>query len=111
MKHLLALTTMLTTIVPVVMSPQTIAKPYSPSLTVRTPAVSQPPHTETTSDRSEQINTPDRPIQPMQQNAQGKADNNKRNRVYPAYCEFYVFNVEPGSWQFQQDIQRCLYGQ
>jgi hypothetical protein len=32
------------------------------------------------------------------------------NKDYPAYCKPYLFNSEPGSWQFKQDIQRCLYG-
>jgi hypothetical protein len=107
----LVITTMLTlATTPVVMSLPAIAKPSSSSPTNRAPTVLQPPHTATTEDRSEQINTLNRRVQPMQQNAQ-KTGEDKLNQSYPAYCEFYLFNVEPGSWQFQQDIQRCLYGQ
>lgn len=109
MKHLMLVTMLTLTMTLVVMSLQAIAKP-SPSPTNRTPAVSQPPHTATTEDRPGPINTSNRRIQPMQQNVQ-KPDEHKLHQSYPAYCEFYLFNVEPGSWQFQQDLQRCLYGQ
>lgn len=110
MKYLLVTTMLTLTTTPVVMSLQAIAKPSSSSPTKRTPAVLHRPHTATTEERSEQINTPNRRIQLMQQNLQ-KPSKDKLNQSYPAYCEFYLFNVEPGSWQFQQDIQRCLYGQ
>lgn len=32
------------------------------------------------------------------------------NRLYPAYCDAYIVNSIPGSWQFEQDIQRCIHG-
>lgn len=31
-------------------------------------------------------------------------------RGYPAYCDAYILNSIPGSWQFEQDIQRCIHG-
>jgi hypothetical protein len=37
-------------------------------------------------------------------------ESDRWNKAYPEYCKPYLFNSEPGSWQFKQDIQRCLYG-
>jgi hypothetical protein len=31
-------------------------------------------------------------------------------RGYPAYCDSYLLNAIPGSWQFEQDVQRCIHG-
>lgn len=35
---------------------------------------------------------------------------NHAKRRYPAYCDAYILNSTPDSWQFEQDIQRCIHG-
>lgn len=59
-------------------------------------------------------NLPNQRMQPSQsRSAEEKPtpDTNQLTKPYPAYCESYRSNAEPGSWQFKQDIQRCLHGQ
>ena len=101
-------------IVPAVVLTQAIANTSAHSSSSdRSPTVVQPPDTTKASDSLEQLNILNQPIQPLQPPtpAQEKPREDELNLPYPAYCEFYVANTELGSWQYHQDLQRCISGQ
>ncbi|MBW4580271.1 MAG: hypothetical protein KME42_11965 [Tildeniella nuda ZEHNDER 1965/U140] len=116
MKHTLATTVLTVAMVPVVISTQAIANTATHSSpTDRSSAALQRPDSVTAGDKPAiGTNSPNSQIQLLKHsssNVWSKPETDRLNRSYPAYCEFFLFNVEPGSWQFKQDIQRCVYGQ
>ncbi|MBW4691402.1 MAG: hypothetical protein KME27_06500 [Lyngbya sp. HA4199-MV5] len=115
MKHSVittALTLLMATVSPF---PRAIANTnLSTTETDRAPELQQPDSATRENFPNLGTNLPGQRIQPSQsRSSDGKPtpDTYELTKSYPAYCEFYLFNVEPGSWQFKQDIQRCLYGQ
>ncbi|MDX2242166.1 MAG: hypothetical protein NW224_15890 [Leptolyngbyaceae cyanobacterium bins.302] len=114
MNYCLVTSMLMLATIPVVAPMDAIANTSTHSSTRdRAPAAVAPLPSESTQDQPEQTKIPNRSTQSSQQspsNIQVKPDQDRLNQSYPAYCEFFLFNVEPGSWQFHQDIQRCLYG-